>query len=43
MSDWNENVVDEFRRNGCTVTTIGFGRGLVLFDQVIPVVELTRR
>lgn len=30
MSDWNQNIIDEFRANGGTVTTMGFGRGLVL-------------
>ncbi|QIM22497.1 nitroreductase family deazaflavin-dependent oxidoreductase [Phycicoccus sp. HDW14] len=30
MSDWNKNVIEEFRANGGTVQTMGFGRGLVL-------------
>jgi deazaflavin-dependent oxidoreductase (nitroreductase family) len=30
MPDWNKNIIDEFRANGGTVTTMGFGRGLVL-------------
>ncbi len=30
MSDWNQNIIDEFRANDGTVTTMGFGRGLVL-------------
>ncbi len=30
MSDWNQNIIDEFRANGGTVQTMGFGRGLVL-------------
>lgn len=30
MADWNQNIIDEFRANGGTVTTMGFGRGLVL-------------
>ena len=30
MSDWNQQIIDEFRANGGTVTTMGFGRGLVL-------------
>lgn len=30
MSDWNQQVIDEFRANGGTVQTNGFGRGLVL-------------
>ncbi|QWL31418.1 nitroreductase/quinone reductase family protein [Rathayibacter toxicus] len=30
MADWNEHIIDEFRANGGTVTTAGFGRSLVL-------------
>lgn len=30
MADWNEQIVAEFRANGGTVTTMGFGRSLVL-------------
>ncbi|NHA68154.1 nitroreductase/quinone reductase family protein [Phycicoccus flavus] len=30
MSDWNEKVIEEFRSNGGTVETMGFGRRLVL-------------
>ncbi|HEY9291806.1 MAG TPA: nitroreductase/quinone reductase family protein [Microlunatus sp.] len=30
MADWNDNIIKEFRNNGGTVTTAGFGRGLVL-------------
>ena len=30
MSDWNQNIIDEFRANGGTVATMGFGRRLVL-------------
>ncbi|MDM7829950.1 nitroreductase/quinone reductase family protein [Cellulomonas edaphi] len=30
MSDWNQNIIDEFRANGGDVQTMGFGRGLVL-------------
>ncbi|ROS23801.1 nitroreductase/quinone reductase family protein [Cellulomonas sp. PhB150] len=30
MSDWNQTIIDEFRANDGTVTTGGFGRGLVL-------------
>lgn len=30
MADWNQNIIDEFRANGGTVQTAGFGRGLVL-------------
>ena len=34
MSDWNTNIIAEFRANGGTVTTMGFGRGLVLLHHV---------
>ena len=30
MTDWNQQIIDEFRANGGTVQTMGFGRGLVL-------------
>jgi deazaflavin-dependent oxidoreductase (nitroreductase family) len=30
MADWNESIIEEFRANGGTVETMGFGRGLVL-------------
>ena len=30
MSDWNQQIIDEFRANGGDVRTMGFGRGLVL-------------
>ncbi|MGG5259855.1 nitroreductase/quinone reductase family protein [Phycicoccus avicenniae] len=30
MSDWNQQIIDEFRANDGTVQTMGFGRGLVL-------------
>ena len=30
MSDWNQQIIDEFRANDGTVTTMGFGRALVL-------------
>ena len=30
MSDWNQQIIDEFRANGGNVTTNGFGRRLVL-------------
>jgi deazaflavin-dependent oxidoreductase (nitroreductase family) len=30
VSDWNQQVIEEFRANGGTVTTNGFGRRLVL-------------
>ena len=34
MTDWNAQIVEEFRRNGGTVETAGFGRGLVLLHHV---------
>lgn len=30
MTDWNDSIIEEFRANGGTVTTAGFGRSLVL-------------
>lgn len=30
VADWNQQIIDEFRANGGTVATMGFGRGLVL-------------
>ncbi|BCJ29306.1 nitroreductase/quinone reductase family protein [Actinocatenispora sera] len=30
MTDWNQQIIDEFRGNDGTVETMGFGRGLVL-------------
>ncbi|MBF4461064.1 MULTISPECIES: nitroreductase/quinone reductase family protein [unclassified Rathayibacter] len=30
MADWNDTIIEEFRANGGTVTTAGFGRNLVL-------------
>ncbi|PRY13605.1 deazaflavin-dependent oxidoreductase (nitroreductase family) [Kineococcus rhizosphaerae] len=30
MSDFNQQIIEEFRANGGTVTTYGFGRNLVL-------------
>jgi len=30
MSDWNQQIIDEFRANGGDVRTNGFGKGLVL-------------
>ncbi|BCJ36546.1 hypothetical protein Athai_40490 [Actinocatenispora thailandica] len=30
MTDWNQQIIEEFRRNDGTVETMGFGRGLVL-------------
>ena len=34
MSDFNSQVIAEFRENGGTVTTAGFGRSLVLVHHV---------
>lgn len=34
MADWNQSIIDEFRSNGGTVRTMGFGRGLVLLHHV---------
>ncbi|MBR7743982.1 nitroreductase family deazaflavin-dependent oxidoreductase [Phycicoccus sp. BSK3Z-2] len=34
MSDWNQQIIDEFRANGGTVGTMGFGRALVLLHHV---------
>ncbi len=34
MSDWNQQIIDEFRANDGTVTTMGFGRGLVLLHHL---------
>ena len=30
MSDWNQQIIDEFRSHGGVVATNGFGKGLVL-------------
>jgi deazaflavin-dependent oxidoreductase (nitroreductase family) len=30
MADWNTQIIEEFRANDGTVTTMGFGRSLVL-------------
>ena len=30
VTDWNQQIIEEFRANGGTVATMGFGRGLVL-------------
>ena len=30
VADWNQQIIDEFRANGGTVATMGFGRTLVL-------------
>lgn len=30
MTDWNQQIIDEFRANDGTVATMGFGRSLVL-------------
>lgn len=32
--DWNQQIIDEFRSNGGTVTTMGFGRDLVLLHHI---------
>lgn len=34
FGDWNQRIIEEFRRNGGTVTTGGFGRRLVLIHHV---------
>ncbi|MBO1755595.1 nitroreductase/quinone reductase family protein [Allobranchiibius sp. CTAmp26] len=34
MSDWNATIIEEFRSNGGTVATNGFGRSLVLVHNV---------
>lgn len=34
MQDWNQRIIDEFRTNGGTVTTAGFGRSLILVHHV---------
>ena len=34
MADWNEKIIQEFRANGGTVKTNGFGRALVLVHTV---------
>jgi deazaflavin-dependent oxidoreductase (nitroreductase family) len=34
MADWNQNIIDEFRANDGTVTTMGFGRALVLLHHL---------
>jgi deazaflavin-dependent oxidoreductase (nitroreductase family) len=34
VSDWNHAIIEEFRANGGTVATNGFGRGLVLLHHV---------
>lgn len=34
MTDFNQQIIDEFRANGGTVTTYGFGRDLVLVHHV---------
>ena len=33
-SDWNQSIIDEFRANGGTVTTMGFGRNLILVHHI---------
>lgn len=34
MSDWNQQIIDEFRSNDGTVQTMGFGRNLVLVHHI---------
>ncbi|NYJ73977.1 nitroreductase/quinone reductase family protein [Allobranchiibius huperziae] len=34
MSDWNASIIEEFRDNGGTVSTNGFGRALVLVHHI---------
>ncbi|GIG29783.1 nitroreductase/quinone reductase family protein [Cellulomonas marina] len=34
MADWNQQIIEEFRASGGTVTTMGFGRTLVLVHHV---------
>ncbi|KQO96924.1 nitroreductase/quinone reductase family protein [Leifsonia sp. Leaf264] len=34
MSDWNDEIIEEFRRTGGTVERAGFGRDLVLLHHV---------
>ncbi|WP_200919760.1 nitroreductase/quinone reductase family protein [Rathayibacter sp. Leaf296] len=34
VADFNETIIEEFRANGGTVTTAGFGRSLVLLHHV---------
>jgi deazaflavin-dependent oxidoreductase (nitroreductase family) len=34
MADWNQQIIEEFRANGGTVTTNGFGRRLVLVHNI---------
>ncbi|MDQ2757732.1 MAG: nitroreductase/quinone reductase family protein [Actinomycetota bacterium] len=34
MSDWNQQIIEEFRANDGTVATMGFGRGLVLLHHI---------
>jgi deazaflavin-dependent oxidoreductase (nitroreductase family) len=34
VSDWNQQIIEEFRTNGGTVETMGFGRHLVLVHHV---------
>ncbi|MCM6761293.1 nitroreductase family deazaflavin-dependent oxidoreductase [Rathayibacter sp. ZW T2_19] len=34
MADFNETIIEEFRANGGTVTTAGFGRSLVLLHHL---------
>ncbi|MET0297969.1 MAG: nitroreductase/quinone reductase family protein [Microbacterium sp.] len=34
MSEWNQQIIDEFRAGGGTVETMGFGRSLVLVHHI---------
>jgi deazaflavin-dependent oxidoreductase (nitroreductase family) len=34
MSDWNQQIIEEFRANGGSVSTMGFGRSLVLLHHL---------
>ena len=34
MSDWNDEIIEEFRRTGGTVERAGFGRDLVLLHHI---------
>lgn len=34
MSDWNQQIIDEFRAQDGTVSTMGFGRDLVLLHHL---------
>lgn len=34
MSDWNRDIIEEFRANGGDVATAGFGRSLILLHHI---------